>query len=213
MTVWVFFLFMLHPVFWLVLKLSSKWLLLLPQIVTISAIQGFPEEDPGGDQPVWQGDGHWARQHRLQLRHAWRLGHLPTQGEYLQSFMNTAVGFLQLPIQQEVSNRWKLFTRDTKSKHLRESLHPGFPDSDKSFGRTLEKSLSVPVDVLHYAQVCSLSSSRWLVPVDLGPKVWLSPLCPTRRTPRSSMMSKTALKWMWPNYQRKLTSLHTVRTQ
>ena len=45
----------------------------------VPAVQGLPEEDSGGHQPVRPRDGHREGQHRLQLRHAGGHRHLPPQ--------------------------------------------------------------------------------------------------------------------------------------
>ena len=51
----------------------------LTQLYQVPAVQGLPEEDSGRHKPVWPWNGHRARQHRLQLRHARGHRHLPAQ--------------------------------------------------------------------------------------------------------------------------------------
>ena len=45
----------------------------------VSAVQGFPEEDSCCHQPLRPWHGHRARQHCLQLRHAWGHRHILAQ--------------------------------------------------------------------------------------------------------------------------------------
>merc|ERR1712107_923028 len=62
------------------------------ETVKIPAVQGLPEEDPGGHQPVWSWHGHRESQHRLQLRHARGYRHLPAQSGQSWKIRNPGSG-------------------------------------------------------------------------------------------------------------------------
>ena len=52
----------------------------------LPAVQGLSEADPRRNESFWPRNGYRTRQHRLQLRHARRLGHISPPRQFTLAF-------------------------------------------------------------------------------------------------------------------------------